>query len=52
MRQIGLIIIAAATMVEQLGLHCVKTTMAPRKVKNVLRCHVMYLSNEKVDSLL
>ena len=40
MRRIGLRLISAGMMVEQLVLLCVNTTMAPRKVKNVTQCHV------------
>ena len=40
MRRIGFKLIVAVMMAEQLGLHCVITTIAPRKVTNMLRCHM------------
>ena len=43
MRRIRLRLIAAVMMVEQLGLHYVKTMMASRKVINVLQDHVPIL---------
>ena len=40
MRRIGLRLIDAVMVAEQLVLNCVNTMMAPQKVTNVLRCHV------------
>ena len=40
MGRIGLRLIAAVMIVEQIALNCVNTTMAPWKVTNVLRYHV------------
>ena len=39
-RRIGLRLIFDVIIVEQLGLHCVNTMMAPRNVTNLLRCHL------------
>ena len=43
MWRIGLRLIAVVMIVEQIELYCVNTTMEPRKVTNVLRCHVPIL---------
>ena len=39
-RRTGLRLIATVMMVDQLVFHCVNTMVAPRKMTNVLRCHV------------